>query len=234
MDGLSTEFLRMLGVIHTILKDRYWLTSPVAARVNKFDVLNIARSAGLSIPYTIICNFKDEVIRCSRTKKYISKSLDEGRAITTKSHIFSMYTVEINNVELKCLPVTFAPSLLQEHIEKQYDIRIFYIEGKFYNAAIFSQNDKTTKIDFRLYNWSHMNRFVPYKLPTEIEEKLRTVMDALGLNCASIDMIRGTDGKYYYLEVNPNGQFGMVSSPCNFGLYKLVAQTLIAKDKEYL
>ncbi len=58
-------------------------------------------------------------------------------------------------------------------------------------------------------------------------------MDKIGLNCGSIDMIRGTDGKYYFLEVNPNGQFGMVSSPCNLGLYKLVAETLIAKDEEY-
>jgi hypothetical protein len=34
-------------------------------------------------------------------------------------------------------------------------------------------------------------------------------------------------GEYVFLEVNPIGQFGMVSAPCNYNLEKKIAQYLI-------
>jgi len=52
----------------------------------------------------------------------------------------------------------------------------------------------------------------------------------VGLNCASIDLIKSTNGKYYFLEINPVGQFGMVDFPCNYGLHKIVAEELIFMD----
>lgn len=51
-------------------------------------------------------------------------------------------------------------------------------------------------------------------------------MADLDLNCGSIDMILGNDGLYYFLEVNPVGQFGMVSGPCNYYLERKIANFL--------
>ncbi|CEJ68525.1 hypothetical protein BN1195_00813 [Chryseobacterium oranimense G311] len=42
----------------------------------------------------------------------------------------------------------------------------------------------------------------------------------------SIDMIKGRDGNYYFLEVNPSGQFRMTSLPCNYNLHFEVAKFL--------
>jgi glutathione synthase/RimK-type ligase-like ATP-grasp enzyme len=57
-------------------------------------------------------------------------------------------------------------------------------------------------------------------------------MKKLDLNCGSIDLIKGCDGKYYFLEVNPTGQFGMIDFPCNYGLHRKVAEKLIEFDKQ--
>ena len=46
-------------------------------------------------------------------------------------------------------------------------------------------------------------------------------------------MIRASNGNYYFLEVNPVGQFGMTSIPCNYDLHEVVAKHLIQKDLEY-
>ncbi len=52
-------------------------------------------------------------------------------------------------------------------------------------------------------------------------------MDKLDLNCGSIDMIVNTKNEFIFLEVNPVGQFGMVSEPCNYFLEKKVAEFLL-------
>ena len=96
--------------------------------------------------------------------------------------------------------------------------------------VIFSQNTEGTKTDFRNYNLSKPNRKMRYALPKEIENKIGKLMDSLNLNCGSIDIIYTTKKEYVFLEVNPVGQFGMVSTPCNYALEKQIAKTLIYHD----
>ena len=92
--------------------------------------------------------------------------------------------------------------------------------------AIFSQEDKQTVIDFRNYNDQIPNRYVPYKLPHNIEDKIDKFMHKMNLDTGSIDMIVTPDLKYIFLEVNPVGQYDMVSVPCNYYLHKKIAQTI--------
>ena len=51
-------------------------------------------------------------------------------------------------------------------------------------------------------------------------------MKLLNLNSGSLDLIRAADGKYVFLEINPVGQFGMVSYPCNYNIEKEIAIAL--------
>lgn len=93
--------------------------------------------------------------------------------------------------------------------------------------AIFSQQSEQTKIDFRKYDPVKPNRCTPYKLPAEIENKIDRLMRRIKINSGSIDMIYSPNGQYYFLEVNPIGQFGMTSFPCNYPIEKRIAQYLI-------
>jgi D-alanine-D-alanine ligase-like ATP-grasp enzyme len=93
--------------------------------------------------------------------------------------------------------------------------------------AIFSQMDDKTNTDFRKYNIKKPNRNIPFQLPKSIEKKLWQFMQELELNTGSIDIVVDKSNNYYFLEVNPIGQFGMVSFPCNYLLEKKVAEHLI-------
>jgi glutathione synthase/RimK-type ligase-like ATP-grasp enzyme len=55
-------------------------------------------------------------------------------------------------------------------------------------------------------------------------------MADLGLETGSIDLIRTPDGRTVFLEINPVGQFGMISHPCNYNLERVVAEHLIERD----
>jgi glutathione synthase/RimK-type ligase-like ATP-grasp enzyme len=89
--------------------------------------------------------------------------------------------------------------------------------------AIFSQKNKKTKIDFRNYDDELPNRNVPYQLPKSVEGKLIQMLDFLDYTTGSIDLIKTKSGDYVFLEINPVGQFGMVSYPCNYYLEEKIA-----------
>jgi glutathione synthase/RimK-type ligase-like ATP-grasp enzyme len=118
------------------------------------------------------------------------------------------------------------PSLIQEYIEKEYEVRVFYLDGVCYSMAIFSQNDTQTSVDFRQYNRKKPNRNVPYHLPVSLQEKVEKIMTSLRLNTGSLDFIRSVNGEYFFLEINPAGQYGMMSQRCNYNLEKKVAEWL--------
>lgn len=225
---LVKEYQRTIDFILYVLKEKRWLTNPFHANMNKLDMLRIANNCGLNIPKTKVVN---SIRFLKDYQNLICKSVyDSTIASWGENNKCMMYTTGITSEDMKNIPHRFLPSIIQERIEKAYELRIFYLCGECFSMAIFSQGNKKTSIDFRNYDWDKPNRFVPYKLDRDTENKLENLMDQLGLNCGSIDLIKGRDGKLYFLEVNPTGQFGMVDFPCNYGLHKRVAEKLIEMD----
>jgi glutathione synthase/RimK-type ligase-like ATP-grasp enzyme len=115
-------------------------------------------------------------------------------------------------------------------VEKEYELRVFALAGELYAMAIFSQSDPQTRTDFRRYNREKPNRTVPFRLAPETAERIRRLLADLGLETGSLDLLQARDGRELFLEVNPVGQFGMVSKPCNYHLERKVAELLLDKD----
>jgi len=229
---ISNEYNTILRTLILMLKDKKWLTSPWSSSVNKLDILSVASKYGFAIPETfIISNKKDLINLVNQYHSVISKSVYEPHFIEKENGFYSMFTKEIEKDDIGKFPDTFFPSLIQKKISKQYELRIFYLDGKFFTMAIFSQSNKQTELDFRKHDWDNPSRRVPYKLPNKIENNLHQMLQELSLNCCSIDMIKSSDdNKYYFLEINPTGEFGMTSFACNYEVYNAIASTLIKMD----
>jgi ATP-GRASP peptide maturase of grasp-with-spasm system len=228
---LSREFSVTLTALTVLLKDKHWLTHPSRVHVNKLEMLDQAQAAGLTIPETHLINRKARLEQLLRQGEFITKSSFEPMFLKQPDGFYSMFTQLLTAGDVDGFDETFFPSLVQRKVDKAYELRVFYLDGELYTMAIFSQRTERTALDFRDYDWSDPNRCVPYQLPEDVTQAVQRFMRAVGLNCASLDMIKGRDGDYYFLEVNPTGQFGMTAFPCNYPLYEKIAQYLIAHDR---
>ncbi|MEL6536041.1 MAG: grasp-with-spasm system ATP-grasp peptide maturase [Bacteroidota bacterium] len=228
-DHIYGEFAGISRYFFKRLKEKEWLTQPPTARQNhhKLDQLDVAKRVGLSIPETIITNTKESLYHFVRKHgNIISKSISNALIGPVKEDVYMAYTIMLDEPQVDELPDRFYPSLFQQAVEKEFEIRTFYLHGECYSMAMFSQGDEQTKEDFRQYNFEKPNRFVPFNLPPAIAKKCDAFMQEFGLNCGSLDLIRTPQNEYYFLEVNPTGQFGMVSFPCNYHLEEKVAEVL--------
>jgi ATP-GRASP peptide maturase of grasp-with-spasm system len=193
---------------------------------NKLLLLQKAKQVGLLIPETYIISQKqDMVFSESNNTKWITKPIQDIFTTIYKNKYYYSYTENFES-DNSNTPDTFFPSQIQEKIEKLVELRIFFARGNFYPMAIFSQNDDKTKVDFRNYNTDRPNRLVPFNLPTSVELCLKRFVKLTNINTGSIDILVDRQRKYHFLEVNPNGQFGMVSEPCNYYIEKQIANLL--------
>ncbi|WP_294301002.1 grasp-with-spasm system ATP-grasp peptide maturase [uncultured Chryseobacterium sp.] len=192
--------------------------------IDKLDVLKKARKNGLLIPETYISNESAPVKNLLKEKSLITKPIGEVSYFDDDKN---KGTYMSHTQEVKYINGEFTPSLFQVKIDKKIEIRTFVLGDDFYSMAIFSSNNKKTAVDFRKYDFRKPNRRIPYQLPKNIEDNLKKLMNELSLKTGSVDLILDQNDNYYFLEVNPIGQFGMVSYPCNYNLEKKVAHFLI-------
>ncbi len=195
--------------------------------VNKLLQLTTASSLGLIIPDTIITNNINDLSKfLKKQKSIITKSIQVPYSFSDDKNGYTLMTNDFDKCDIDSGNSNFFYTKFQKKIIKKYEIRIFYLHGNFYSMAIFSQNNFKTQTDFRNYDTQKPNRRVPYNLPKNISKKLIELMKKLNLNSGSIDMIVDSNDIYYFLEVNPVGQFGMVSKPCNYYIEKIIADNL--------
>jgi len=213
------------------LKDYKWLDFPLKSKeiaMSKLRNLDVAMKIGLTIPNTIITNSLNQISEFKKTyKKIITKPISYFKRFEIELNYFSTFTALVKDIETD---FNFIPSLFQQYIEKKYELRIFYLDGEFYTIAIFTSQSNKTKVDSRNYDYSFPNRRVSYNLPKAVENKLDKLMKELQLKNSSIDMIKGIDGNYYFLEVNPVGQFAGMSNACNYNLEEKIALHLIKEN----
>ncbi|OCA67935.1 grasp-with-spasm system ATP-grasp peptide maturase [Chryseobacterium artocarpi] len=205
--------------IQKTLESKRHINKESTSLINKLIVLDKAKELGFDIPEYFLAENTNQV----KLNKTILKTINGNVTLDEIKKDFSgfMYTTLVEEHESQDFFITF----FQEKIEKDFEIRTFYLNSHCWSMAIFSQNDEQTKTDFRKYNKKKPNRNVPYDLPKYLEEKINLLMKSLDINCGSIDFIKRGE-KYYFLEINPIGQFSNLSYTCNYALEQKLAEYL--------
>lgn len=228
---IYSEFSVIRNLIFKLLEEKKWLFKR-SNMLTKIEILKHASDIGLKTPNSLITSSLKQLdfFFKENNNLIISKSIGEGKHIEFNNKNYPFFTQIIKSLD--GLPDSFSPSLFQEYINKKYELRTFFLDDKLYTMVIFSQNNEKTKIDFRNYDIDKPNRVGRYQLPLVIEEKIIKLMNEMGLNTGSIDIIKSVNNEYYFLEVNPSGQFGMTSIPCNFNLHQKVSNYLIDNNEK--
>ncbi|WP_459212007.1 ATP-grasp domain-containing protein [Aquimarina rhabdastrellae] len=198
---------------------------------SKLDMLKYAIALDINIPPVLITGDSTKLMGfVSKYEKVITKPIKNPFInYNTKEYKirFLTHTKLITVDDIPQESFCFMPSFFQKYIEKKVEIRSFYIDGVFKSMAIFSQQNEKTRIDYRNYDRRRPNRCIPYQLPKELENKLHQLMLKLDINCGSFDVICTPENEYYFLEVNPIGQFQWVSRNCNYYLERLLAEKIL-------
>ncbi|WP_089753254.1 hypothetical protein [Chryseobacterium soldanellicola] len=151
--------------------------------VNKLEVLFLAKSLGLKIADTYILSQVKDFKKIDTSKEYITKAVSEMKPIFIENELYLNYTHEINLDEIQDKKENIIPSLIQEKINRTYEIRVFFFKKKIWAIATF---DFSENIDIRNIKDSD-KKYLPCELPIEIQRKIYKMSKILDLKCGTID-----------------------------------------------
>src|SRR5690606_26788720 len=138
-------------------------------------VLELARDLGLCPPpFSVSTSRRHAQGLLASGHGHVSKAMSDGLYLfdvgESKAGYFT-YTELLGPHSLEGVGERMAPSFFQRYVEKQFELRIFFLDDVFHTVAIFSQSDAQTKVDYRKYNSTKPNRVIPFQLPADVEAK---------------------------------------------------------------
>ncbi|REC74656.1 ATP-grasp ribosomal peptide maturase [Chryseobacterium elymi] len=212
----------------TLLEDIPWINPFENERKvdgSKMLQLKMAEESNLIIPKTIFSNDEQKIIAFFQ-EFCNGKAVAKLHSLTGKTmdgeNLISTMIIQENTLE-HIADITYCPMIFQPYIDKEYELRIVYIAGEFFTGKINNSQNVDWRVAHGNYTWS------AYELPENVRAGLASMMEKMGLYIGAIDMIRGKDGEYYFLEVNPQGEWGMLQKELGFPIAERIADNLIKR-----
>jgi len=170
------------------------LTRPSILRKveNKIFQLKVSTDLGFLLPSSLISNDNNQVNKFNRSIT-IAKPLAAGKLTNTTAVHSNLITDNVEDIAL-------TPIYFQEYIRKDYELRITLIKDTFYCVKIIADN----KIDWR--DSEDNNLYELIDTPEVVKQECLDFLRACDLDFGAFDYIV-SNGKYYFLECNPNGQW---------------------------
>jgi hypothetical protein len=219
--NLSEEYKTLQHFIYYKIKQLPSINDPRVYNINKLMVLDQAIKSGFSIPNTSIS--RNPYGMANENTEYVTKNIQDGFAFISDTCRTGQKTFGFKHLD-KFDDLGY--SLIQEKIKAKYEVRTFVWLNTCFSVAIFS--NKGTEPDHRDHILQNETRIAPIILDEKITKKIQHLLQSLKLESGSIDMMVSAEDEYYFLEVNPVGQFDYVSVLGDYPIEKTIAQTLIS------
>ncbi|MFF1819289.1 MvdC/MvdD family ATP grasp protein [Kribbella sp. NPDC058245] len=231
LPGAEAAFVRsqarhaLYGVL-AALPQVTWLNSPgkmADARIKPYQ-LAVAATVGLTTPRTLLTNRPHDVVAFGRRMgRIVTKTLSTVVYEDPRVGKGLLYTTEVPETDWADPAITATAHLFQEVVDRDYEVRLTYVAGQCFAAAI-EPDDPGGDLDIRAHG--RAVRYTLARVPTEITAAVRTMMDRLGLLFGAFDFIVRPDGQWVFIEVKPNGQWAWIEQALGLPISAALADIL--------
>lgn len=221
---MAKELLALTeGLVETFGKRCLTRPSILKRAENKIVQLQIAKKIGFRLPLSSITNNDRSAQAFVTSQTSIVKPLATGKLSTLGQE----YILQTNLVPPSELPVNLShcPSYFQAYIPKDYELRVTIVDKQVFAVKIEAGND----VDWRKSYSSNIYEVID--LPESITSQCFEFMKALKINFGAFDFIV-LNGEYYFLEVNPNGQWLWLEEALNIKISNAIVHYLEGGDCE--
>jgi MvdC family ATP-grasp ribosomal peptide maturase len=212
------------------LHDARWVNNLERQRdaENKQRQLRLAARVGLRVPRTLVTNDPAAARQFfAETEGQTVAKLLRPLTVTMNADKPFVYTNRVREEDLGgAETLRHSPMVFQELIPKAYELRVAYVAGEVFPAALDASGTSRGHTDWRRVAPDEC-RWEKAQLPAAVANGLQALMSELGLVFGAVDLICTPSGEHVFLEVNPSGEWGMLERDLGLPISEAIAAALL-------
>ena len=216
-----SAFMRSFMVFDSCL----WINHPSATykAEHKAVQLATAKHIGFAVPRTVITNHASGIHAAAQGEPKVAiKGLDTVLVRHDDMETFG-YTSLLETTFAEQAHLSSAPLVAQQALTDKLDLRVTIVGNKAFCSSV-EYGGQPIQGDWRLAK--SYAEFRPYDLPEDIAKKCVELTQALGLVFGAIDLAV-QNGTYYFLEINPTGEWAWLVDQSNLPIDEAIATMLL-------
>jgi glutathione synthase/RimK-type ligase-like ATP-grasp enzyme len=236
----AAECLHFMREVWTSLARARWVSTPEAIRAasTKFEQLLRASRYGFRVPQTMITNRREDVL------DFVAQLGGAGEVIykphtsliipvANNGDVGVAYTTPLSAELLERLDeVRLTPGIFQQRIRKKRDLRVTIFDTTAFVVGIESQAHPETVDDWRASSWTGPPpKHVTMQISQSLTDACVSLVRSYGLRFGAIDLIEDSGGNYWFLELNPNGQWAWIERETGLPMRQALVNLLIEEEK---
>ncbi len=210
--------------------DAYVVDPPSAllGAPRKPGVQRMAARRGLEVPRSLVTNDPDAVRAFAGTCAggLVGKLVESGGVSLQDEHGRTSFpTFAVTDDDLDALDgLVLSPMLFQEKVPKRREHRLTVVGARVFAAAV----DPGDVLDWRT-DAAVVRSFHASTIPLAVERAVLGLLDDLGLDYGTVDLIETPDGRWVFLEVNSVSYFDHVERYAGLPIADAVADLLVGE-----
>lgn len=181
-----------------------WINHPSAERIASYKPhqLRLAYASGLVSPRSIITN--DPTAARTFASEQVGQVIYKGIGRDFANGAVSTPTVRFVAPDEIDESVRLTAHLFQEFVPKRHDVRLIVVGSQMFGVEIHAHSSHAA-LDWRT-DYDALS-YRPAQVPDEIRVGVARLMARLDLVFGVLDFVVTPDGRWYFLEINANGQW---------------------------
>jgi hypothetical protein len=185
-----------------------WINRPSTSLVasEKYQLLATAELDGLSVPDLRVSTAG--LLPNSATDEYVAKAINEDENIDAE-RVYCTASLDkelVSGGDFR----TDTPSLIQERVHAQYELRVYSLLGRLFGLRIAVDNREST--DIRLVPRESLS-VEPIAIEPDLVWAIHRYCRRHLLSYCAFDFLRTEDGRDLLIDVNPSGSWSFYESP---------------------
>ncbi|SDU81090.1 MvdC/MvdD family ATP grasp protein [Jiangella alkaliphila] len=204
-----------------------WVNDPAHAMACEYKPVQLAAAAasGLRVPRSVVTSDEDHAVRWAKRlgRPVVYKPLG-GMWVPEEGQVRVLYTTVVDDLAaLNEGGLGLTAHLLQEWIDKAYEVRAIVVRDRVFAVAIHSDTP-AGRTDWRA-DYDSL-RYDVADLSAEVTANLITLHRRLGLAYGACDLIVTPDDEVVFLETNQGGEWGWLAAACDLPIASALADVL--------
>ena len=203
-----------------------WLNHPARVADAEYKPYQLAAAAryGLDVPRTMLTN---DPTAADKAREHLGPHLVYKplgpTPVVDGDRLQMLYTTAVTPDIIADERIALTVHQFQERIDKYRDVRATVVGDHVY-AADLIPTDPDVQLDWRA-DYSAI-RYARTTLPKEVEARLLALTRQLGLRFCAADFVVTPDERYYFVDLNPNGEWGWIEKETGLPIAAAVAELL--------